>query len=64
MSENWGDSPHFLQQDILFMILGPLEVSENKDLGICLLYGKNNYKRQGQDRTKAKHFPQWKEPRQ
>lgn len=52
MSENGGDLPHFLHQDIvLFMALRPLEVSEYKDLGICLLYGKNNCKRPSQDRT-------------
>lgn len=57
MSENGRDLTHFLQQDIvLFMALGPLEISENKDLGICLLYGKNNCKRQSHYTTKAKHF--------
>lgn len=58
MSENRGDLPHFLQQDtVLFMALGPLEVSENKNLGICLFYGKNYCKKQGQDMSKAKHVP-------
>lgn len=61
MSENGQDLPHFLLQDVvLFVALGPLEVSESKNLGIRLLYSKNNCKRQGQDKTKAKHFPQWK----
>lgn len=67
MSENGQDLPHFLLQDVvLFMALGPLEVSESNDLGIRLLYGKNNCKGKVQDRTKTKHFPQWKgkKPRQ
>lgn len=54
MSKNGGDLLHFLQQEVvLFMALGPLEVSENKDLGICLLHGKNNCKGQGQDKDKS-----------
>lgn len=45
---------HFLQQEIvLFLDLGSLQVSESEDLGICLLQGRNNVKRQGQNKYKC-----------
>lgn len=45
---------HFLQQEIvLFMDSGSLQVSENKDLSIYLLQGRNNFKRQGQYKDKC-----------
>lgn len=45
---------HFMQQEIvLFMDLGSLQVSESKGLAICLLKGRNNLERQGQDKDKC-----------